>query len=310
MDLENNIGEKYCNCNIDYEIKKINETINKNKINRKSLEIYFCNFMNYLKFLAKISEEWDETKNENFYIKHIMNNYIGENIIDNIFDEVFKKNIKTLSSEEILFLIKTMSGIKVLEKYLILNKNNIKLSRKDTCEIFAKIGRSFSYVIYSELVNLINKYSEIFDCDLELLNLATFIPLNNYIFYNINKNKELCLSEEAQNNILSYSHDKTLIKYVFETYQTNKNTLFSSMISFDISQIIETLNLKINIEKDTISNFFLYVSKLKSLKKKKIILNKNTYYYEKYKNTENYYVRFINIEDFDFGGIFNLIKNL
>lgn len=282
------------NYDIDYEIANLNFFLEKySNVFFEYSDVIFSSFLKYFEKIRNCSDiiKKQNDKNEKFCKTYLLKNYIPKNITDIVFNNLFKKS-NILCEKDIDNLLKSKSGVKIIEIYL---ENGYKFGKNETLCIFNNLGECYIYELYVIIKKLINEKCDSFYCDREILEYASFIPLEDFVFYNIKKKKRI--TENTKKNILSYCENEELLDYLIENFLDNEtinlitdDIFFSAVKSLNPDLIIKILNKKIEIKKDIIDKFVVFLKTLGE-KNNKFYFEKNAYLYcEKY-NDNNIFPR-------------------
>lgn len=271
------------NYNIDYEITNINFFLEKySDVFFEYSDLIFSSFLKYFEKMRDYSNviKNQVEKNKKFCMKYLAKYYVSKDVIDVIFGKLFKNNI--LCEKDVDYLLKTMSGIRIIEIYL---ENGGKMNKSETLCLFNNLGECYVYELYIYIQKIINEKSDFLYCNKELLEYSSFIPLEDYLFFNIKNRTNI--TEKTKNNILSYVKKEEILENFVENFIDGKSIseemLFSVVKSLNMNLILKFLNKKIKISEsffDKIINFF---KKIEIKNDKFIYLEKEKcFFYEKY----------------------------
>lgn len=254
-------------------------------------EHIFSSFMTFFKKIAFCDKNAENR--DKFYLKYCEKECVQDKLINIIFSYFFKEKNYLLCEENIGYLCRCLSGIRIINIYLYFGG---KFSKNETKIIFDEIGKSIIYNLYIALKNTVNNNINSFYYDKELIEYASFIPVINYTFNYIKKKKNI--TNNTINNLLSYSQNNEIYDYILENFELSDDMLFSVCKSLNINLIIKFLNKKININNNIITKILTFYDN-KNTKNTKFINFKSNklVYFENYENTNCNFVRIININE-------------
>jgi len=139
-----------------------------------------------------------------YYLWQSLNNYIIKERLNILFNFIF--NNKQNLTINVQYLISTMTGHDIIRCYI---KNNGVFNIEQTMILMNSISLNNIDELRCSMINIIEE-NDVFAITDDLIEYATFIPLNKYIYRCITKNYKI--NQKSFYNIIRYSNDIELCK--------------------------------------------------------------------------------------------------
>jgi hypothetical protein len=226
----------------------------------------------FKKLNMRIMKSHIANKNNDFYKKNCLEKISCYTMMQTLFEQIFQ-NIDIVPEPIILNLIHqlmyTCTGHNILNIFISFRKS---FTQNETLSIFKTVSSSII-----EINNLISLYIsnniDKFFCSVELMEYASFIPIVQYVEQNI---KNIVLSKEIFNNIILYSNNIELCKYIIENnaeyidnecmnlcLKSRNKHIILLFYNLKIQYNYNTKKLSNPIEFDENNNIILYTEKHK-----------------------------------------------